>query len=398
MYISRTIKNTTFDEVLKLQNDLEKKALIDKKELVLKGLLACAHERGDVASTVKYYKSLSKLGGKSYLAELKNLEFYVGNWGAYCTYAEQAEKDGVLQAEGYVRWYMALKYLEDDESASVCLRKFKLLSIGNPEIQLQAAYLFARNGFYEEALDYYEKVMMISKYDSDRYYDVLENINLYFPIYAEESMWKPAHGVAQVHKYSVLLTVSSKRSSPPGRSVSIGNHADFCKGMMLLEQGNDSGKKWLRRCVDKSVGGGSLAEVFFPALREAGYKDIHDESFEKIKGVFEDVLKKYPKSANTYNSYAWLAARACKNLAKAKEHSKLSLKLEPHNPNYIDTLAEISFANGNRAKAVELSKEAVAESLCVRYQGLGNVRSAIGHNRVLRRQLEHFKNDPLPDN
>ena len=52
----------------------------------------------------------------------------------------------------------------------------------------------------------------------------------------------------------------------------------------------------MRRCVDTTAGGGSLAEVFFPTLKKAGLVDLHNgkvEIFSKV-GVGTNVKIEIP--------------------------------------------------------------------------------------------------------
>ena len=163
-----------------------------------------------------------------------------------------------------------------------------------------------------------------------------------------------------------------------------------------MKKDSKRGEALLNRCVDTSRGGGSLAEAFFPALRKAGYSVVYKRAYKKVATEFESVLKRYPKSANTCNSYAWLAAKAAEDLKNAEKLSKKSLELAPYTATYMDTLAEVYFAQKKRAKAVAESEKAIMETLLTRSDRPVNVGMAIGRHTSLRLQLEHFKNDPFP--
>ena len=63
---------------------------------------------------------------------------------------------------------------------------------------------------------------------------------------------------------------------------------------------------------------------------------------------------------------------------------------------YLDTMAEVWFAKGNRAKAIEWSQKAVDGSIS---NAQGNPRSenmVFANYKQLNKQLERFKNEPLP--
>jgi Tfp pilus assembly protein PilF len=129
---------------------------------------------------------------------------------------------------------------------------------------------------------------------------------------------------------------------------------------------------------------GSLADYFFPAIREAGLIHEHDEWFRSSWEFLAKVVKDYPESENTYNTAGWLASRARRNLVQAQQFLEKALALNPTESNYLDTMAEIHFANGQRAKALEWSARAL------------NYSPNSPDNEVLLRQYEHFLKDPLP--
>jgi predicted Zn-dependent protease len=93
------------------------------------------------------------------------------------------------------------------------------------------------------------------------------------------------------------------------------------------------------------------------------------------------VLRKFPDSDNTCNTAAWLASRACRKLEPAEKLLLHALALNPEQPAYLDTMAEIQFAKGNRAKALEWSSEAI---------------NFMPLDTMLRRQHHRFQSGPLP--
>lgn len=68
-------------------------------------------------------------------------------------------------------------------------------------------------------------------------------------------------------------------------------------------------------------------------------------------------------------------------LDEAEQHLKIALAASPEQPAYLDTMAEIQFAGGNRKKALEWSR------LAVNFEP---------DEAQLRRQQERFRSDPLP--
>ena len=107
----------------------------------------------------------------------------------------------------------------------------------------------------------------------------------------------------------------------------------------------------------------------------------HDEWFRISWGRMTVVLERFPNSDNTCNTAAWLASRARRNLDQAEAYEKHALALNPEQSAYLDTMAEIQFAKGNREKAVEWSTLAI---------------NFLPGDSMLRRQHERFLTSPLP--
>ena len=71
--------------------------------------------------------------------------------------------------------------------------------------------------------------------------------------------------------------------------------------------------------------------------------------------------------------------------------------MRPSQGAYLDTMAEVWFARGERNKAMEWSKKAITASIS---NAQGNPRSlemVYANFRELNKQYDHFKNDPLPN-
>ncbi len=119
-----------------------------------------------------------------------------------------------------------------------------------------------------------------------------------------------------------------------------------------------------------------------------------------VRGELQHILaacKLYPKSHNSRNTAAWLASRSIRRLDEALKHSEAALTQRPTQGAYLDTMAEVWFAKGNRDKAIEWSQKAVDGSIA---NAQGNPRSekmVFSNYKQLNKQLERFKNDRLPN-
>jgi Flp pilus assembly protein TadD len=79
--------------------------------------------------------------------------------------------------------------------------------------------------------------------------------------------------------------------------------------------------------------------------------------------VFREIAKNDAKNARASNNAAYILARHQKSteydLREAEKLAEKARKLEPKNPEYIDTLAEVFFRTGEIQKARKLIKEAI---------------------------------------
>lgn len=96
--------------------------------------------------------------------------------------------------------------------------------------------------------------------------------------------------------------------------------------------------------------------------------------------IFLEVVRLDPNHADALNNAAAILSRSEKprpgDLEKAKTLADKALKIDPKNPDYLDTLAEIYFRQGNKEKALALIEEAIERA---------------PDRLILKSQLERFK-------
>lgn len=102
-----------------------------------------------------------------------------------------------------------------------------------------------------------------------------------------------------------------------------------------------------------------LALDMIPTLREAKLDKVADELFEKIYAVNNRTTLDFPDSAFHHNTVAWLAARCQRRTDDALAHAEAAVRLAPDRAAYLDTLAEVHFVRGNKAKAIELARRCI---------------------------------------
>lgn len=158
-------------------------------------------------------------------------------------------------------------------------------------------------------------------------------------------------------------------------------NVDVARAFDLLRRDRKQGLEQLSRCARNTSMEAFLPEDFFPALGREGLieqqKTWAEESWQRQMAV----IARFPAADNPKNTAAWLGARAGIHLQESEALVKEALTMRPDHPAYLDTLAEIWFARGDRAKALEYSRKAISRE---------------PKDSDLRRQFEHFRQDPLP--
>jgi hypothetical protein len=163
-------------------------------------------------------------------------------------------------------------------------------------------------------------------------------------------------------------------------------NADLAKALAVLPEDRERAIALLEGIHRNFVTDGILADDFFPLLRKAGLtaelKQWFGESWEKISAV----IKRFPDSDNTRNTAAWLASRAGMQLGDAEKHLKAALDRNPGQAAYLDTMAEVRFAQGDRAGAVKWSDRSL----------MFYPLTDSPYDVMIRKQNWRFKNAPLP--
>ena len=91
--------------------------------------------------------------------------------------------------------------------------------------------------------------------------------------------------------------------------------------------------------------------------------EVQAGRYHEAFAVFENVTELDESNAKAHHSMAYILTRPGKirmeGLSVAMEHAMRAVDLQPENPSFIDTLAEIHYRQGNQEKAVELIKKAI---------------------------------------
>lgn len=98
----------------------------------------------------------------------------------------------------------------------------------------------------------------------------------------------------------------------------------------------------------------------YQAHAELGVLYYESRDYDRAVQAYKTALRLNPYDARTLNNLAWMYAEQGIRLDEALSLSLLSLKLDPDQPAYIDTLAEIYYRLGDRERAVALIRRAIS--------------------------------------
>lgn len=248
------------------------------------------------------------------------------------------------------------------------------LALGNNSLEIATAYSEGED--FPRAAIWWERAVRLSDPSSPYFMIALAP---YGQGLIDDGKWQEAASVAEIR--AQCEAPSQRNASPSVSRLQVRLQADLARAMAGLKTDRAGSLAILENCLRMFPSDGSLADDFFPALRKVGLLKEHDAWFQICWDRITGVLAKYPGSDNTANSAAWLAARAERKLDEAEKFEATALSARPGQSAYLDTMGEIQFARGKRAKAIEWSEKAV---------------NFMPKSTELRQQRERFRTAPLP--
>jgi tetratricopeptide (TPR) repeat protein len=273
---------------------------------------------------------------------------------------------------------------DEPEEAQKYFDKVQVLSLDEPEVLQLLADAMHTAGVDDRAEDYLRKLLLTAE-PKNQY--LLAAMSRYAGYQKKAGNWRVAAAFNEVD----MLYDIQERSTYTGPIYYLRKRfeADLMKSLALNEEGDVAGAKaLLARCFNLLNGDGLLADDFFPLLRQEGLIEEHDRYFELAYGRIKDSIQAYPGTHNTYNSAAWLASRAARELDDAHAMATKALEARPKQGAYLDTMAEVWFAMRDREKAVEWSLKACRDAWRAGHTGSGGP--------ALREQLKRFQTGDFP--
>jgi tetratricopeptide (TPR) repeat protein len=367
------------EEAMALEGEDRRQALAD--------LVEPADYRDDAGAVLALLEQLAEIDGVGRLAN--SLGIYYGYMGRWDKAAESWEL--ALEANPDARQTMATlaavrMRLGQHDKARELLAKPELFALNEPGWLRSLAGIFEMRNLYGPSEDYLRR-LLITNSPSSRSRDWISACAEYARYAKDHRQWRVAAAFMEIEALYDIRDRATYVNPVIYLRKRFG--ADLMRGLALHEEGKDDDARAL---FDRSfrilLGDVVLADDFFPFLREAGFTAEHDRYFEEAYARVEASIKAYPRTHNTYNSAAWLASRAMRRIDDAERMVAKALEMRPRQAAYLDTMAEVWFARRDRAKALEWSRKAVADS------------ENAGHSRTggaeLRQQLERFEKGDFP--
>jgi len=250
------------------------------------------------------------------------------------------------------------------------------LALGSASLAIRIGNFYAAGRDYEHAGEWWARAAREADPDSSEFALAMK---LHADGLLEDGKWRESAAISEV--VARIYASSDYSGTTPLPLMRLRLQADMSRALAHLKDDRSQAIAILANCHRTFASDGSLADFFFPAIRKMGLVREHDQWFAESWDLMESIISRYPASDNTRNTAAWFASRAGRKLAEAEKHLAVALAANPDQPAYLDTMAEIQFAKGNRAKALEWSKAAV---------------NFAPDDPQLRRQQERFLSDPLP--
>ena len=306
---------------------------------------------------------------------LADLEAELGNWTEAARWYETASKvDAQLVAAHYLQG-LALTRAGEVERGRRIMRDAKLFSLAGRNRHAIGQQLHAR-GHLTEAAEMLEFAMRTSPFE---HWETNDCARLLGDIYAEQQpadaarLWD-RHMLADLRVVYNFIEVDSYVRFP--------FTIHKARAQAAIQAGRfDDAQREIEAATAASPNDVRLAEDLVPLLANAGRQEQAQRLFDKSFASLSSVLDVYPESAFHRNNLAWMAARCHRQLDKALEHAREAVRLQPENPSYIDTLAEVHFHLGNREEAIRLEESAIKLSPRV---------------KTYQKQLETFRAQPIP--
>lgn len=315
---------------------------------------------GDVETFLRCVDEMEKLEGGAGEWKMKQVDFLgaAGRWREAARLCQDyaAEMPGEPVYWGYTA--SLLRAAGDESAALEHEKKAELLAMGETRALKQVGEAFAQCGDFERARLWWLRAAEQCTNDHSSFAEIME-------LLSDDALarqdWKLAAALEEARTLQMAMM---------GRGQNLlaslyARHrleSDMLRAFAALEgSGSGAPVAALRECLDAPFADLLLADYFFAPMRAKGLVSLHDEAFEKSWKKLAAIMARFPDCENTRNSAAWLASRANRRLDEAEAAARHALEISPKQAAYLDTMAEVHFARGDREKAVAFSARGVKQ-------------------------------------
>ena len=258
-------------------------------------------------------------------------------------------------------WYYVKGMLEKS------LETYKVaetLDSDNPVVQARLGKIYVGKNQYNKAQVALEKAIRLNPKDAESHYQLGKLVSGEGRLGRAQSLLSNAIALDAKHgdSHYELGVVLLGRGNVDLANVSFNKaldlepkNSDFIMGlaMALVEKKDlDSALEILLPVSKEETNNSKIHIAICKVYTKKGY-------FTTATGYCEKALSLNADNYETMNRLAWLYAKKIVKLQKAFELSSKTLKAFPNRPEFIDTLSEIFYVQGETEKAVEKIQEAI---------------------------------------
>lgn len=354
----------------------------DKRKPLLDQMAFMSGQSPDVRTSLKLWDQLDEAGrdGISWRAHIMDLSA-AGRWDEAAEFfLKQIDRVSTTKSPPQPSLLACaaacLRQAGRADEATALDSLVEKLALGNDALEIANGYAYGQD--YPRSADWRARAIRQSDPAAENFADTLQ---LHNEMLVQQGSWREVAAISEVSAQMMASVESESLVVPPLLSLKLRLQSDLGRALVNLKTDRADSLAMLENCYRMFPCDGSLADDFFPALRKAGLIKEHDEWFKESWERMAAVIRQFPDSDNTCNTTAWIASRARRNLDPAEKLLERALAANPEQSAYLDTMAEIQFAKGNREKALEWSQRAV---------------NFMPLDVMLRRQHERFRSGPLP--
>ncbi|MCW1921802.1 hypothetical protein OKA05_04510 [Luteolibacter arcticus] len=316
----------------------------------------------DKENTLRWIEALEAGDNIFILRQKGKAQASLGKWkDAAATWLKVVE---LAPAEALDRLQAAicLRRAGDVEAADRQEKRAEMLALGEVQVQFGCGDEFALAGDFERAGRWWNRSGAECTRGAAYFQDLLSRL-----IDQAQSVgdWRGVAAYTEAQAFYQAAAGNGNYRIPPTFAMSTSLKSRIDAGLALaftrLDRNREAALVEIERLSTLPYAENAMADHFFAPMRAAGLTKLHDSIFERIWTGVTARIRQFPECDNSRNSAAWLASRANRRLDEAEDFLKKALERNPRQAAYLDTMAEVEFARGDRKKAVEFSTRSLEE-------------------------------------